>query len=238
MEKIRLQKFIAESGICSRRKAEEYIAAGKVKVNGEVAAIGDKVNPENDKVVFDGRAVKQISEEKVYIMLNKPRGFITTMEDERSRRCIKDLVADIPSRILPVGRLDKDSEGLLLMTNDGEMIYKLTHPKHSISKFYLVTVAGKLSDQAVETLNLPFEIDGYTTVPAKVEALKRMPDRAVLRIELFEGRNRQIRKMCEDVGLKILRLKRYAVGKIKLSEVKPGKWRELTPQEINYLKKV
>lgn len=236
-EAIRLQKFIADCGICSRRRAEELIAAGYVSVNRKTARIGDKVTPGEDYVEYRGKEVVPArADAKRYIMLNKPRGFVTTLEDEMGRKCIKQLIEDIPERIVPVGRLDRNSEGLLLLTNDGELVYTLTHPRHNVPKYYLVTVEGKVSDAQVEQLNGPLEIDGYVTDSSVVTVLKREPSRAVLRFELHEGRNRQIRRMCEAVGLRVLRLKRYAVGKLKLSEVKAGKWRDLTADEVRYLK--
>ena len=235
-EKLRLQKFMADCGICSRRKAEELIAQGRVFVNGRTATIGEKVDPERDRVEYGGREIRLSNEEKVYLMLNKPRGFVTTLEDEMGRKCITTLLDGLDTRVVPVGRLDRNSEGLLLLTNDGELVYTLTHPKHNVSKFYLVTILGTVSDEAVERLNGPLEIDGYTTNSSTVSVLSREPGRVVLRFELREGRNRQIRKMCEAVGLEVGRLKRYAVGRLKLSELKAGKWRYLTEAEVRYLK--
>ena len=235
-EKLRLQKFMADCGICSRRKAEELIAQGRVFVNGRTATIGEKVDLERDRVEYGGREIRLSNEEKVYLMLNKPRGFVTTLEDERGRKCITTLLDGLDTRVVPVGRLDRNSEGLLLLTNDGELVYTLTHPKHNVSKFYLVTILGTVSDEAVERLNGPLEIDGYTTDSSTVSVLSREPGRVVLRFELREGRNRQIRKMCEAVGLEVGRLKRYAVGRLKLSELKAGKWRYLTEAEVRYLK--
>lgn len=235
-EKIRLQKFMADCGVCSRRKAETYISQGLVHVNGQSAKLGDKVDPESDRVEYDGRRLHLEAGDKVYIMLNKPRGFVTTLEDEMGRKCITTLLDELDARVVPVGRLDRNSEGLLFLTNDGELVYTLTHPKHNVPKYYLVTVLDKVSDEAIERLNAPLEIDGYITSGSVVSVLSREPGRAVLKFELHEGRNRQIRKMCEAVGLKVGRLKRYAVGRIKLSELKPGKWRYLTEAEIRYLK--
>ena len=235
-EKLRLQKFMADCGVCSRRKAEELISEGRVFVNGHTASIGEKVDPERDRVEYGGREIRPTGEEKVYIMLNKPRGFVTTLEDEMGRKCITTLLDGLDVRVVPVGRLDRNSEGLLILNHDGELVYTLTHPKHNVSKFYLVTVLGTVSDEAVERLNGPLEIDGYTTNSSTVAVLSREPGRVVLRFELREGRNRQIRKMCEAVGLEVGRLKRYAVGRLKLSELKAGKWRYLTEAEVRYLK--
>ena len=235
-EKLRLQKIMADCGICSRRKAEELIAQGRVFVNGRTATIGEKVDLERDRVEYGGREIRLSNEEKVYLMLNKPRGFVTTLEDEMGRKCITTLLDGLDTRVVPVGRLDRNSEGLLLLTNDGELVYTLTHPKHNVSKFYLVTILGTVSDEAVERLNGPLEIDGYTPDSSTVSVLSREPGRVVLRFELREGRNRQIRKMCEAVGLEVGRLKRYAVGRLKLSELKAGKWRYLTEADVRYLK--
>jgi len=233
-EKIRLQKYLAECGIASRRKSEELIAAGKVKVNGVTASIGDKVNPKHDKVTVSGK--KAVSVKKsVYIMLNKPRGFITTMSDEHDRKCVAELVKGINTRVYPVGRLDRESEGLLIMTNDGEFANLLTHPKHDIPKIYLVKVSGQVADTQLKKLTSPMTIDGYRLEPVGCTIESVTETSTVLRFTLHEGRNRQIRKMCEKVGLRILRLKRIAIGKVELGELPGGKWRMLTPAEVKKL---
>ncbi len=234
-DKIRLQKYMADCGIASRRKSEELIASGKVKVNGKVASIGDKVDPKKDKVSVEGQAVHAETEFR-YIMLNKPRGFITTMSDERGRKCVAELVSDVGVRVFPVGRLDKDSEGLLLLTNDGEFANNLTHPSKHVPKTYRVTVRPAINEEILNHLMTGIMIDGKTTLPAQVKVLTQEPDRVVLEIVICEGRNRQIRKMCEAEGLTVARLKRTAVGPVKLGMLKQGAWRDLTPQELKSLR--
>lgn len=234
-DKIRLQKYMADCGIASRRKSEELIASGKVKVNGKVASIGDKVDPKKDKVSVEGQAVHAETEFR-YIMLNKPRGFITTMSDERGRKCVAELVSDVGVRVFPVGRLDKDSEGLLLLTNDGEFANNLTHPSKHVPKTYRVTVRPAINEDILNHLMTGIMIDGKTTLPAQVKVLTQEPDRVVLEIVICEGRNRQIRKMCEAEGLTVARLKRTAVGPVKLGMLKQGAWRDLTPQELKSLR--
>ena len=234
-DKIRLQKYMADCGIASRRKSEELIASGKVKVNGKVASIGDKVDPKKDKVSVEGQAVHAETEFR-YIMLNKPRGFITTMSDERGRKCVAELVSDVGVRVFPVGRPDKDSEGLLLLTNDGEFANNLTHPSKHVPKTYRVTVRPAINEDILNHLMTGIMIDGKTTLPAQVKVLTQEPDRVVLEIVICEGRNRQIRKMCEAEGLTVARLKRTAVGPVKLGMLKQGAWRDLTPQELKSLR--
>ena len=234
-DKKRLQKYMADCGIASRRKSEELIASGKVKVNGKVASIGDKVDPKKDKVSVEGQAVHAETEFR-YIMLNKPRGFITTMSDERGRKCVAELVSDVGVRVFPVGRLDKDSEGLLLLTNDGEFANNLTHPSKHVPKTYRVTVRPAINEEILNHLMTGIMIDGRTTLPAQVKVLTQEPDRVVLEIVICEGRNRQIRKMCEAEGLTVARLKRTAVGPVKLGMLKQGAWRDLTPQELKSLR--
>lgn len=239
MEEIKIQKFFTDSGIMSRRAAEEEIKKGNVKVNGETAVIGMRVDPEKDVITFRGKQIKTRSTENVYIMLNKPRGFVTTMSDEQNRRSVADLVLEVGARVYPVGRLDMDSDGLLLLTNDGELTNKLTHPRHEIPKIYLVTVAGKVSEEQLTKLRAPMVIDGYEILPVKTEVVS-LPSakigQTVLKMTLYEGRNRQIRKMCDAASLKIKRLCRTAIGDLSLGELPVGKWRYLTDDEINYLK--
>lgn len=238
MEKgIRIQKVLSEQGIASRRKAEEWIEQGKIKINGRPASLGQKINPNRDVVTIDGERVYfQKSSQKYYIMLNKPRGFVTTMNDELGRRCVAELVEDVPERVYPIGRLDKDSEGLLLFTNDGEFANLIMHPSHHVSKTYRVTVRPEISDAQVVRLSTGVEIDGKKTSPAHVTVLEKQPGRVVLQVVIYEGRNRQVRKMCEAVGLEVARLKRTAVGPLKLGMLAPGKWRELRPGEIGMLR--
>lgn len=233
---VRLQKFIADCGICSRRKAEEMIAAGKVRVNGKVASIGDKVDPARDKVMAGSKKVIAANARRnVYIMLHKPRGYITTMSDEQGRKCVAELVSDYHTRVFPVGRLDKDSEGLLLMTNDGEFANFISHPRSHVSKTYRVTLRGKTDDETVAKLQTGIMLDGQKTLPCEVIIISRAEDRSVLQITLFEGRNRQIRRMCEACGLEVIRLKRTHIGRVKLGMLKVGDYRELTSDEVRSL---
>ncbi|MCI6007372.1 pseudouridine synthase [Oscillospiraceae bacterium LCP25S3_E10] len=233
---VRLQKYMADLGIASRRKSEQMIADGMVKVNGRVATIGDKVNPKKDKVTVKGRKIAAGARAKrYYIMLNKPRGYVTTMSDEMGRKCVAELVKDIPARIYPVGRLDRDSEGLLLMTNDGEFANKVTHPSKHVYKVYRVTVRPAINEEQLVEMSSGMVIDGRKTAPAEVRVVQREEGRCVLEIILREGRNRQIRKMCEQLGLEVPRLKRIAVGQVKLGGLKSGAWRELTKDEVHRL---
>lgn len=233
-EKIRLQKFLAQCAIASRRGAEEMILQGKVKVNGRPAQLGDKVDPTHDKVVVAGRRLVN-TEKKMYIMLHKPRGFVTTMSDEQDRRCVADLVADAGVRLHPVGRLDRNSEGLLFMTNDGEFTNILTHPSHHVSKVYRVTVKEKVAEEQLDKLRSGIVIDGQKTLPCDADVIQKEADRTVMRIVLYEGRNREIRKMCESLGLTVIRLKRTECAGIKLGMLPQGRWRELTEKEVRKL---
>ncbi len=232
--KIRLQKHLAECGVASRRKAEELIEAGKVKINGHIAEIGAKVDPKRDKVTVRGKAVVPVNE-KVYIMLNKPRGFVTTMSDELGRKTVSDLVADAGNRIFPVGRLDRDSEGLLIMTNDGDFANKLTHPSSHVNKTYRVTVKGVAEEEQLLKMKEGIVLDGRKTLPCDCFVAERKPDRTVLIFVLSEGRNRQIRRMCEEVGLEVLRLKRTEIAGVKLGMLPQGKWRPLNEREMRRL---
>ena len=227
---MRLQKFFSDCGILSRRAAEAEIAAGKVKVNGTVAQIGDSVDPEVDIVEYKGkRILPRTSAKRHYIMLNKPRGYVTTMQDEKGRPTVADLTSGVGVRVYPVGRLD--SEGLLLLTDDGEFANQLTHPRHEIPKIYHVTLSKVLSKEELSALRAPMELDGYRLQPVSVKKLA--PD--TIQMNLYEGRNRQIRRMCEATGLKVIRLQRIAIGDLRLGELPLGKWRELTPDEVQYL---
>ncbi len=234
-ELVRLQKYMAESGVASRRKSEELISAGKVKVNGQVAHIGDKIDPKHDKVTVHGKPIQKESE-LYYVMLHKPRGFVTTMSDEQNRKCVAELVKDVPARIYPVGRLDRESEGMLLMTNDGEFANQMMHPSRHVPKIYRVTVRPDVTEDMVNQLMTGMMIDGRQTLPAEVHIVSREPNRVVMELTLVEGRNRQIRKMCESLGLEVARLKRIAIGPVKLGMLQQGKWRYLTPQEVKSLK--
>ncbi|MCD7731147.1 MAG: rRNA pseudouridine synthase [Oscillospiraceae bacterium] len=236
MEKIRLQKLIAESGMCSRRKAEELVKNGKVKVNGHVASIGDSASYDDVIMVSGERLYIEKKRKKYYIMLNKPRGYVTTMSDELDRRCVTDLLTGIDERVYPIGRLDRNSEGMLLFTNDGKFANDIMHPSKHISKTYRVTVRPSVTEDQLVRLADGVVIDGKKTLPANVSVLTEEEGRVVLRIVIREGRNRQIRKMCEAVGLEVARLRRTAIGPVKLGMLKPGTYRELTPEEIKALR--
>lgn len=236
MEKIRLQKLISESGLCSRRKAEKLIINGKVKVNGHPASIGDGATY-NDVITVNGeRIYLEKKRKKYYIMLNKPRGYVTTMSDELDRKCVTELLTGLDERVYPVGRLDRNSEGMLLFTNDGNFANDIMHPSRHISKTYRVTVRPSITEDQLVRLTAGVEIDGRKTLPANVEVLDEEEGRVVLRIMIREGRNRQIRKMCEAVGLEVARLRRTAIGPVKLGMLKPGTWRELTSEEVKALR--
>lgn len=233
-KEVRLQKMLADCGIASRRKAEEMIAAGVVKVNGQVAQIGDKVDVQKDKVTVHGRNVAK-RPRHIYVMLHKPRGFITTMSDEMERKCVAELVSEVPERIYPVGRLDRESEGLLLMTNDGEFANAMTHPSKHVPKTYRVTVRPGVTEDQLTQMAVGIVIDGQKTAPANVHVISQEPGRVVLEVVLYEGRNREIRKMCEALGLEVARLKRVAVGPVRLGMLQPGQWRNLTGEEVKRL---
>ncbi len=232
--KVRLQKFLSECGVASRRKAEDLILAGKVKVNGKPASIGDKIDPKHDTVVVGGKKVVK-SIKNTYIMLHKPRGFITTLSDEMGRKCVAQLVEDVGTRVYPVGRLDRDSEGLLLLTDDGEFANALTHPTRHVPKTYRVTIRPTITDEQITALTTGIEIDGRMTMPSEVRVLEKKEGRVVIEIIIYEGRNRQIRKMCDALGLEVARLKRTQIGSVKLGMLKQGDWRNLTEDEVHKL---
>lgn len=229
----RLQKILSACGVASRRTAEALIASGRVTVNGEVATVGMKADVASDLIAVDGKLVASPSK-KTYVMLNKPRGFITSAKDERGRRTVMELI-DVPERLYPVGRLDYNTEGLLLLTNDGELTQSLTHPSHQIGKQYIVTVRGDV-DEALTALRLPFVLDGRATVPAQANVLRETAEGGTISITIYEGRNRQIRRMCEMCGLEVVRLRRVAIGKLEMRGLRVGEWRMLTDREIAYLK--
>ena len=237
VEKIRLQKYLSQCSVASRRKAEELIAEGRVKINGRKAILGDKVDPVHDKVLVCGKPI-QNNDAKMYIMLHKPRGFVTTLSDEQGRRCVADLVADAGVRLFPVGRLDRNSEGLLLMTNDGEFSNFLTHPKRHVSKVYRVTVRGKVSDDQIDKMAVGMKLEDFETLPCDISYIEKHEDRTVLRFVLYEGKNREIRKLCEAVGLTVIRLKRTEIAGIKLGMLPQGRWRELTEKEVKRLSNI
>ena len=237
MEKIRLQKFIADSGLMSRRAAEEEIKNGNVSVNGHVATPGTKVDPKNDNVTFRGKKIVKRSEEYTYIMMNKPRGYLSSTSDDRGRKCVTDLLDGVGGRVYPVGRLDLISEGMLLLTDDGELKNRLTHPSYSLPKVYRVKVSSDVTEAEMEILTSPLVIDGYEIKPVEVRISDKDESGTVLKMTLFEGRNRQIRKMCEAAGLTVRRLSRVSIGNLKLDGLQVGKWRYLEPEEVEYLKK-
>ena len=236
MEKIRLQKFLAECGIASRRKAEEYIVEGRVKVNGKIQTeLGTKIDPEVDKVYFDEKLIIK-NDEKVYILLNKPIGYVTTVKDQFNRDTVMDLVK-IDKKVVPVGRLDMYTSGALILTNDGDFVYKVTHPKHEVDKTYNVTIKGDISIDEIEMLRKGVIIDGYKTKSAKVRILKKVEDKNLTRIEVIihEGRNRQIRKMFKSINKSVVALHRSKIGNICVNDMKLGKWRYLSQDEVNSL---
>ena len=238
MAEQRIQKVLADQGICSRREAERLIAAGKVKVNGHPVTLGDKMDPDYDKVMIDGQTQRIVRKRQyTYIMLHKPRGYLTTRSDDRGRKTVMDLVSDVPAMLRPVGRLDKDSEGLLLMTNDGAFAQAVTHPSGGISKLYRVTVQPRADESQILKLSSGVVLDdGTKTMPCAINVVTDEPGRTVMEMTLKEGKNREIRRMCETVGLEVVRLKRNAEGVVKLGMLKPGTYRELTKAEINGLR--
>ena len=236
MESVKLQKYFSDCGIMSRRAAEEEIKNGRVLVNGKVAELGLRISPEEDEVEYKGKRVLPSETQKIYVLLNKPRGFVTTLSDEKGRRTVTDLIKEVGARVYPVGRLDMDSDGLLLLTNDGELTNRLTHPRHEIPKIYHVTVGGKVSQDKIFALSQKMTLDGYEILPVRTERIGGDESTTVLQMTLYEGRNRQIRKMCELQELKIKRLCRVAIGEISLGSLEVGSWRYLTPDEVAYLK--
>ncbi len=237
-EEIRLQKYLSDCGVMSRRAAEKEIEAGAVKVNGETAELGQKIVPGKDVVTYNGAKITRSGERKLYVMLNKPAGYLTSMSDDRGRKCVSELVADLGERVYPCGRLDLESEGMLLMTNDGEMANRLTHPGHNFSKLYHVKIDTIATPEIIASLSEPMVIDGYKIQPVKVRLVTHKRDCSILAFELYEGRNRQIRKMCENVGVRVKNLRRVSIGELQFNGLEVGQWRLLTGAEIKYLKKV
>lgn len=231
----RLQKILSARGICSRRKAEEYILAGRVTCNGRVCTLGESADPEADEILLDGKPLPS-GGKNVYIMLHKPRGFVTTLSDEKGRRNAAQLVEDCGERVYPVGRLDMDSEGLLLFTNDGTFANAMMHPKHEVDKTYEAWVTG-YTPEAFEKLKLPIVLDGYTIKKPVVSLKKANGDLALVTVTIHEGRNRQVRRMCAAAGLHVTRLRRIAEGNLTLGNLAKGKWRYLTDQEVRSLMK-
>ena len=240
MEEIRLQKYMSECGVASRRKCEELISQGKVKVNGKIVTeLGTKINPNKDEVVFNGKTLKHEDDEKVYILLNKPIGYVTTVKDQFSRDTVLDLIKT-NKRVVPVGRLDMYTSGAIILTNDGEFVYKVTHPKHEIDKTYNVTVKGIVTKEDIENLQKGVVInENYTTKEANARILKIDKEKDISRIEIkiHEGKNRQVRKMCEAINKKVLALHRSKIGNINVKDLKIGDWRYLTIKEVKNLLK-
>lgn len=237
MEPIRLQKYFTDCGILSRRAAEAEIEAGHVSVNGTRATLGQKIDPETDRVLWKGQEIKPPhKKEHVTVLLNKPAGFVTTTSDEEGRPCVTDLLSELNVRLYPVGRLDMNSTGLLLLTNDGELANLLTHPRHHVPKIYRVTVGGEVTHTMVRKLSSPMTIDGYRIRPVKVDLIETYEHKSVLEMTLEEGRNRQIRKMCAALNLHVLALERIAMGPIILGHLPLGKFRHLAPTEVEALR--
>ena len=233
----RLQKFLANQGICSRRKAEEYILAGKVKVNGQVVTeLGTKVNPEKDKIEFNGQIVSS-NVKKVYILLNKPIGYVSTVKDQFNRPTVIELLKKVKENVVPVGRLDMYTSGALILSNDGDFIYQVTHPKHEVNKTYQVTIKGKITNEEVESLKKGVDIGDYITRPAQVKIMKIDEEKNISRIEItiHEGKNRQVRKMCEAIDKKVLALHRSKIGNIGVKDLKLGEYRYLSKEELKEL---
>ncbi len=236
MEKIRIQKLLADAGYCSRRKAEELISKGKIKINGHPVKLGDKATYQDLITISGERVYLSPKKSYLYLMMYKPRGYVTTTSDELDRRCVMDLLESVEERVYPVGRLDKDSEGLLLLTNDGKFANDVMHPSKHISKTYRVTVRPDITEDQLIQLASGIELDGRKTLPANVVVKTREPGRVVLLITIKEGRNRQIRRMCESLGLEVARLRRVSVGPLKLGMMKPGSFRELTAEELRAIR--
>ena len=233
---IRLQKYIADAGICSRRAAEKMIEDGRITVDGLPAYLGQRVSA-GQKICLDGEIVRFQRKNNVYLMLYKPRGYVTTSSDEMGRKCVIDILSSVNERVYPIGRLDKDSEGLLLLTNDGDLANKLMHPRHHVGKTYRTVVTGKVGREQIVALSNGVVLDdGYKTGKADVEILKDKDDRTVLGITVFEGKNRQIRRMCEAVGLQVIRLKREKIGDLSIGTLRSGQYRKLSDKEVEYLK--
>lgn len=234
----RLQKFLAKNGVNSRRKCEQYILEGKVKVNGSIVdKLGKKINPEKDVIEFNGRMIKNSKEKLVYILLNKPVGYVTTVREQFNRKKVIDLIDEKDIRVVPVGRLDMYTSGALILTNDGDFVYKVTHPKHEVKKTYMATINGILTTQEVTQLEQGVDIGGYITSKAKVKVLElnENKNKSVVEIKIHEGKNRQVRKMFEAVGKKVIYLHRTSIGNITVKNMKIGEWRILKEKEIQKL---
>ena len=235
---MRLQKYMALCGVASRRKSEEIILSGKVKVNGKIIKmLGTTINPDNDVIMVNGKVIKPEAV-KVYIILNKPTGYVTTLKDEFNRRKVIDLIKGVDERVYPVGRLDYDTSGLLILTNDGDLTYKLTHPSHEIVKVYMARVEGIPKEEELNRFRNGLKIDDYITSKAKINVLKEYKNSSILEIRIHEGRNRQVRKMCASIDHPVLELKRVSFGGVELGNLKEGEWKFLSNQEIDFLKKL
>lgn len=232
---MRINKYIAQAGVASRRKADELIAAGNVKVNGAVLREPGYDVEDGDVVEVNGRRI-EAQEKKVYILLNKPLGYVTTVSDDKERLTVMDLVKDVDARIFPVGRLDYNTSGMLILTNDGDFAYKLTHPKHELTKTYRARVAGVLSTEKVWKLRNGVDIGGFVTSKARVDVVKGLPKSTIVDITIHEGKNRQVRKMFKAVGNNVQELERIAIGDIRLGRLAEGHYRKLTREEVEYLK--
>lgn len=238
MEKIRLQKFLAGSGICSRRKAEEYILEGKVKVNGEkIYELGIKIDPSQDEVIFNGKTIK-LENDKVYILLNKPIGYVTTVKEQFGRPAVTDLLKGVKEKVLPVGRLDMYTSGAIILSNDGDFIYMVTHPKYEIEKTYQVTVKGIVTNDDAKKLENGVKIDNYISGKAKVKILKIDQEKRISRIQItiHEGKNREVRKMCNAIGKNVMALHRSKIENIDIKDLRLGEWRYLSKEEVLRLK--
>lgn len=237
MEKIRIQKLLSDAGYCSRRRAEALIAAGKVRCNGHPVRLGDKA-AKTDLITVNGERVdipKRAAHR--YIMLNKPRGYVTTLSDEQGRRCVTDLLTDIPERVYPIGRLDRNSEGLLLFTNDGAFANGIMHPSRQVTKTYRVTVRPPVSEDQLAQMSAGVTLDdGFKTAPANIVTQTETPERVVLLVTIHEGKKREVRRMCDAVGLEVARLRRISIGPVRLGMLKPGQWRDLTTEELRALR--
>jgi 23S rRNA pseudouridine2605 synthase len=235
---MRIQKYMAQCGVASRRKSEEIIAQGRVKVNDiMVTELGFKINPTKDVVKVDNKII-QMEKKKIYIALNKPEGYVTTVSDQFDRNKVLDLVKEINERVYPIGRLDYDTSGLLLLTNDGDLAYKLTHPKHEINKKYIAVVKGNPTEEDLDLFRVGLDIEGYVTAPALIRVMNCWEKKTTVEIQIHEGKNRQIRKMCEKIGYPVLSLKRIGIGELEIGNLRKGCWRFLDDEEIKYLKRM
>jgi 23S rRNA pseudouridine2605 synthase len=232
----RLQKYIARCGVTSRRKAEELIFQGRVKVNGEVVINIITINPERDRVEVDDKLIMP-NENKIYIMLNKPTGIITSAKDQFGRKTVLDII-NVKERVYPVGRLDYDTSGLLILTNDGDFAYKMTHPSHEVEKVYVAEVLGTPTEEEMNAFRNGLHIEDYVTSPAEIRILSKKSKTSIVEIKIHEGRNRQVRKMCDKIDHPVIKLKRIRIGKLSLGDLKIGEWRHLTSEEVRYLKEL